>query len=124
MDSVRHSCRQPERGITDPNKLSESAFHPGRSSATKRGKALRELLLCQDVPRPPPNVDFSAVENPDPNMHTARERVAAHLKNPVCAGCHRVTDPTVSRSRASTARGQYRDSENGASLDTTGQLGW
>ena len=28
--------------------------HPGRSSVTLRGKALREKLLCQQVPRPPP----------------------------------------------------------------------
>ena len=60
--------------------------HPGRSSPTLRGKALRELLLCQQVPRPPANVDFSAVENPKSPIKTQRERVAIHLKNPVCAG--------------------------------------
>src|SRR4029079_7658790 len=48
---------------------------PGRSSPTLRGKALREILLCQPVPPPPPNVDFSIVDNPNPNLHTARERL-------------------------------------------------
>jgi hypothetical protein len=96
--------------------------HPGRSSATKRGKALRELLLCQDVPRPPPDVDFSAVENPDANLHTARERVGAHLKNPTCAGCHRVTDPTGLALESFDGAGRYREEESGVKLDTTGNL--
>jgi hypothetical protein len=96
--------------------------HPGRSSATKRGKALRELLLCQDVPRPPPDVDFSAVENPDPNLHTARERVGVHLKNPTCAGCHRVTDPPGLALESFDGAGVYRTAENGSPLDTSGNL--
>src|SRR5690606_3992061 len=48
--------------------------HPGRSSPTLRGKALREILLCQPVPPPPPNVDFSAVEDPTSPFRTARAR--------------------------------------------------
>ena len=49
----------------DADRFLASHAHPGRSSPTLRGKALRELLLCQTVPRPPPNVDFSLVENPN-----------------------------------------------------------
>src|SRR5690606_13158501 len=33
--------------------------HAGRSSPTVRGMGVRELLLCQPVPLPPPNVNFS-----------------------------------------------------------------
>lgn len=40
--------------------------HPGRSSPTLRGKALRELALCQRIPPPPPDVDFSKLANPSP----------------------------------------------------------
>jgi hypothetical protein len=96
--------------------------HPGRSSATLRGKALREVLLCQVVPKPPPNVDFSAVQNPDPSMKTARERVAFHLKNPSCAGCHRITDPMGLSMEAFDGAGQFRHQENGVDIDTTGNL--
>jgi len=46
--------------------------HPGRSSPTLRGKALREVLLCQHVPPPPPGIDFSALMNPDSLSHAAR----------------------------------------------------
>jgi hypothetical protein len=47
-----------------------------------RGKAVRELLLCQTVPRPPPNVDFSLLEDANSRMKTARERLAVHRANP------------------------------------------
>lgn len=96
--------------------------HPGRSSATLRGKALREIMLCQAVPKPPPNVDFSAVENPDPKVKTARERVGFHLKNPSCAGCHRITDPMGLSMEAFDGAGQFRHQEGGADIDTTGNL--
>lgn len=96
--------------------------HPGRSSATLRGKALREVMLCQVVPKPPPNVDFSAVQNPDPNMKTARERVAFHLKNASCAGCHRITDPMGLSMESFDGAGQFRHQENGADIDTSGSL--
>ena len=112
----------PSAGVLTQISFLSLHSHPGRSSATKRGKALRELLLCQEVPRPPPNVDFSAVENPDPNLHTARERVGAHLTNPSCAGCHRVTDPTGLALESFDGAAQYRETENGVALDTTGNL--
>ncbi len=96
--------------------------HPGRSSATLRGKALREILLCQTVPRPPANVDFSAVENPPPNLKTARQRVGAHLSTPVCAGCHKITDPMGLALENFDGAGQYRDQDNGAPIDITGVL--
>lgn len=96
--------------------------HPGRSSSTLRGKALREVLLCEVVPRPPPNVDFSAVENPDPNLKTARQRVAFHLKAPACAACHRLTDPMGLAMESFDGAGEFRTSEHGQAIDTTGSL--
>lgn len=96
--------------------------HPGRSSATLRGKALRELLLCQPVPRPPANVDFSVFEKPNPNLRTARERLMAHQANPVCAGCHRITDPIGLAFEHFDGAGQYRDTEKGAAIDVSGEF--
>ncbi len=96
--------------------------HPGRSSATLRGKALREVMLCQVVPKPPANVDFSAVQNPDGSLKTARERVAFHLENPSCAGCHRITDPMGLSMESFDGAGQFRVQEDGYDIDTTGDL--
>lgn len=95
--------------------------HPGHSSATQRGKALRELLMCQPVP-PPPNVDFSAVENPDPSIKTARDRMTLHRTNPVCAGCHKITDPIGLALENFDGAGQYRETEKGALINASGDL--
>lgn len=95
---------------------------PARSSPTLRGKALREVFLCQKVPSPPPNVDFSAVDNPDPRLRTARERLAFHRKNPSCAGCHKIMDPIGLGLENFDGGGQYRVTENGAPIDVSGEL--
>jgi hypothetical protein len=96
--------------------------HPTRSSPTLRGKALRETLLCQRVPPPPPNVDFGAVDDPDSPFKTQRERVAFHLKNPVCAGCHKITDPMGLALENFDGGGRFRATEGGAEIDASGSL--
>lgn len=94
--------------------------HPARSSATRRGKALREIFLCQKVPLPPANVDFSAVEDPKSTYLTARDRVGAHLQNPACAGCHKITDPIGLSLEIFDGAGQHRTTERGAAIDASG----
>ncbi|MCB2076268.1 MAG: DUF1592 domain-containing protein [Novosphingobium sp.] len=112
----------PRAGI-----LSLAAFlmldptHEGRSSPTIRGKTVRELLLCQPVPQPPPNVDFAAVQDTGNPMHrTARQRLTIHQENPACAGCHALTDPIGLSIENYDAIGEYRTHENGALIDVSG----
>lgn len=112
----------PRQGLVTQVSFLAVHSHPGRSSPTLRGKALRELLLCQVVPPPPPNVDFSALENPDAHYKTQRERVAAHLADPSCAGCHRITDPMGLALENFDGAGRFRDNEHGNPIDTTGDL--
>jgi hypothetical protein len=113
----------PRAGILTQVSFLALHSHPGRSSPTRRGKALRELLLCQTVPRPPANVDFSAVENPKSPVKTQRERVAIHLTNPVCAGCHKITDPIGLSLENFDGAGAFRTTERGELIDTSGSLG-
>jgi len=96
--------------------------HPGRSSPTLRGMALRELLLCQEVPAAPASVDFSVINNPNSHYPTQRDRVNAHLETPSCAGCHRIMDPIGLTLESFDGEGRYRTTENGAPIDTTGSL--
>ena len=95
--------------------------HAVRSSPTLRGKALRERFLCQKVPDPPPDVDFSTLEE---NEHatTARERLDAHNSNPSCAGCHLITDPMGLTLENFDGAGIFKGIENGATLDISGEL--
>ncbi len=112
----------PRIGLLTHVSFLASHAHPARSSATRRGKALRELVLCQPVPLPPPNVDFSLVEDPKATFRTARERVGAHLENPVCAGCHRITDPMGLALENFDGAGQYRATEREVTIDPSGVL--
>ena len=112
----------PRAGLVTQISFLAVHSHPGRSSPTLRGKALRELLLCQPVPRPPPDVDFSLVENPDSDYKTQRDRVSAHLENPVCAGCHKITDPMGLALESFDGAGRYRETEKGNPIDTSGSL--
>jgi hypothetical protein len=95
--------------------------HEGRSSPTIRGKTIRELFLCQKVPTPPPNVNFTVVQDThNPMYKTARERLTAHRDNPTCAGCHALTDPMGLSLENYDAVGAYRADENGVSIDASG----
>lgn len=97
--------------------------HPGRSSATLRGKAIREALMCQKVPDPPANVDFTLVsDNHNPVYKTARQRLSAHSTDATCAGCHRIMDPIGLALEKFDGAGQSRDLENGVPIDVSGDL--
>lgn len=95
--------------------------HEGRSSPTIRGKAVREVFLCQVVPPPPPNVDFKLLQDTQNAQHkTARERLIVHAEVATCAGCHALTDPIGLSLENYNAVGEYRATENGAPIDASG----
>ncbi|WP_395336738.1 DUF1592 domain-containing protein [Novosphingobium sp. BL-8H] len=95
--------------------------HEGRSSPTIRGKSIREQLLCQPVPQPPPNVDFAIVQDvSNPLYKTARQRLTVHQENPACAGCHALTDPIGLSIENYDAIGNFRSHENEAPIDASG----
>lgn len=97
--------------------------HPGRSSPTLRGEAVRNVFLCQEVPDPPADIDFSVVQNPSStNMPTARDRLVAHNTEPACLGCHKVMDPVGLALENYDGLGRFRVRENGAVIDTSGDL--
>ena len=97
--------------------------HPGRTSPTLRGKALREALLCQKVPDPPGNVNFAIVQDTtNPNFKTVRQRLNAHATEAMCTGCHKITDPMGLALENFDTVGGYRTMENGVKIDTSGEL--
>ncbi len=95
--------------------------HQTSSSATLRGRFVRNVLLCQPVPAPPVNVDTSIPE-PSGTTRTLRERVAEHLENPSCAGCHAFLDPIGLGLENYDAIGRWRTHDNGAPIDPSGSL--
>jgi len=97
--------------------------HEGLSSPTLRGKALRELLLCEPVPAPPGNVNFAAAQDThNPDFKTMRARLTAHRTDPTCAGCHKLMDPMGLALENFDSDAGYRTVENGQLIDTRGEL--
>jgi hypothetical protein len=97
--------------------------HPGRSSPTKRGVAINEILLCEPTPLPPANVDFSIVnDTKNPNLRTVRSRLVAHSEDESCSGCHRKSDPLGLALERFDSLGQHRIEENGEPIDVAAEL--
>ena len=120
---VEYPENDPRSGILTQASFVALHSHPGRSSPTLRGKALREILLCQRVPDPPGNVNFTVVQDTNnPQYKTARERLNAHATEAMCTGCHKITDPMGLALDVFDGAGSYRAHENGAQIDTTGTL--
>lgn len=113
----------PRGGIL--TQVAFTALHSpaGRGSPTLRGKAVREVALCQKVPPPPADVSFTEFEeNTAHGASTARERLAAHSTVPSCAGCHKIIDPIGFALENFDGAGEFRTTENGAPIDPSGEV--
>jgi Protein of unknown function (DUF1592)/Protein of unknown function (DUF1588)/Protein of unknown function (DUF1587)/Protein of unknown function (DUF1595)/Protein of unknown function (DUF1585) len=111
---------------------------PIETSPTARGIFVREQLLCQHVPPPPPNVNTNLPEATEDRPSTRRQRLSEHVENAACASCHKLMDPIGFGLEGFDAIGRGRTKEtiliNGADpnrstpkkfdlpLDTTGQV--
>lgn len=113
----------PRAGLLTQISFLSLNSHEGRSSPTLRGLAIREILLCEHVPPPPANVNFTIVQDTgNPQFRTTRERLTAHLEDEDCASCHRRTDAIGLTFEKFDGAGQFRSTEGGAPIDTSGDL--
>ncbi len=97
--------------------------HPGRSSATLRGIAVRQSLLCQTVAPAPAAVNFTVVQEVDnPEFRTARARLTQHRTDAACASCHKFIDPIGLSMENFDGAGMYRLREHGELIDTSGEV--
>lgn len=91
-----------------------------QTSPIKRGKFVRERLLCQELPPPPPGL------NADPPLldlsKSTRERFAIHTDNEDCASCHQYIDNIGFSFEKYDGAGQFRHVENGSAIDDSGIL--
>jgi hypothetical protein len=114
---------QPDRAVgilTQPAFLAAHA-HSNQTSPIIRGRALRERLLCQPLPDPPPAV--AAVPPPLMAGMTTRERYAAHrTAGSACQGCHSLIDDLGFALEHYDAIGRFRATEEGKPIDATGIL--
>jgi Protein of unknown function (DUF1592)/Protein of unknown function (DUF1588)/Protein of unknown function (DUF1595)/Protein of unknown function (DUF1585)/Protein of unknown function (DUF1587) len=97
--------------------------HADSTSPTRRGKFIREVLLCQAIPPPPPNVKTELP--PDPvgqPPRTMRQKLETHRASAACASCHALMDPLGLGLENFDAVGALRTTEVGQSIDASGDL--
>jgi hypothetical protein len=95
--------------------------HPSETSPTLRGKYIRERVLCETVPAPPPDVAVDLGGETE-EARTLRERLERHRTDPACASCHAVIDPPGFLFENFDSSGAWRDDENGWPIDSSGEL--
>lgn len=91
-----------------------------QTSPVLRGKFVREKLLCQAIPPPPPNV-VTTSPKVDPSL-TTKQRFAQHRSDASCAGCHQLMDPIGFGFEHYDALGAWRTQDGSFAVDATGEL--
>jgi hypothetical protein len=92
---------------------------PSESSPIYRGKFVREALLCQQLPAPPPNIP----KPPEVAAGvSARERLEQHEVDPACSGCHKLMDPIGFGFESYDAIGRFRTTDGGKPVDAHGEV--
>jgi hypothetical protein len=108
------------RGLLGNASILSLYAHADVSSPTLRGKFIRQILMCQSIPAPPPDVDTTLPD--ESQAKTARERLTIHSTNPTCAGCHKLMDPIGLALENFDAIGSFRAQDNGQTIDASGEL--
>ena len=109
-------------GILGTSAIATQYASQKEGSPTLRGKFIREVILCQEIPPPPPNVNTMLADPPPGVTYTKRERLALHRAMAVCASCHNRMDPLGLTLENFDAMGGYRTTDQGKAIDVTGDL--
>ncbi len=107
-------------GLLTQGGMVAGPIHSNPTNPVTRGALVVKKLLCQSIPLPTGAV-LAQVKVPEPNSApTARQRFSAHSSQPVCTGCHSNLDPVGFALENFDAVGQWRDQENGVTIDASG----
>ncbi len=112
------------RGVFGQGSVLVQTSLGNRTSPVLRGKWVMEVLLGAPPPPPPPNVpDLEQTAGAKEGRQlTTRERMEMHRSNATCKSCHQFIDPIGLALDNFDVTGRQRYRENGAVLDTRGQL--
>ena len=105
--------------LTHGSMLTVYALGEG-SSPVHRGVAVRERMLCEELPPPPPNLDTSPPAADAGG--TTREKYEVHSSLPECASCHTLIDPIGFGFEHYDHLGRWRTEEVGQPIDASGDL--
>jgi hypothetical protein len=114
----------PRAGFLGQASFLAMSSHADSGSPTRRGKFVREVLLCRAVPAAPPDVDTTfPVDAPGAAKRTTRQKLEQHRTAGMsCAVCHSVMDPVGLGLENFDGLGSYRTMEAGQAIDASGNL--
>ncbi|WNG25293.1 DUF1592 domain-containing protein [Cystobacter fuscus] len=94
---------------------------PQAASPVRRGKLVRERLLCQPLPPAPPGLDLELGDTG--TQQTNRERFQEHSRNAACSTCHQLMDPIGFGFEQFDSVGRYKPKmANGSLVDASGEV--
>src|SRR5687767_10837132 len=111
FEMVKFPAELPRAGILGQATFLASTAGPVETSPTARGLFVREHLLCQVVPNPPPGVNTNLPEPTADAVRAKRDRMLEHVENQSCSGCHRLMDPIRFGLEKYDAVGAWREKE-------------
>jgi hypothetical protein len=106
------------RGILNQGAFLSVQSHAYESSPVLRGALIARRLACIPIPDPS-TLGISVVSPPSDPALTTRQRFDAHVSNPSCAGCHQTIDGFGNAFEQYDGMGGLRQTENGATVDST-----
>jgi Protein of unknown function (DUF1588)/Protein of unknown function (DUF1592)/Protein of unknown function (DUF1587) len=92
------------------------------TSPTHRGKFVLENVLCEKVNPVPLNVDNVIKPVMNGEKKTLRQRLAAHVEQPQCAGCHLAMDGIGFGFEGFDALGRVQTQDQGFPVDSSASL--
>ena len=107
-------------GLLTQGSVNATHATPTASSPIHRGVIVRERLLCQDLPPPPPALDTSPPPV-DPSLST-RERYTQHSSEMACKGCHELIDGIGFGLEHYDAIGRFRELDGEHPVDASGDI--
>jgi hypothetical protein len=110
----------PRVGLLGSGAVLAGHGHEQLTSPTHRGKFVDEMLLCRIIPPPPPGVP--PLPSMAPPNSTVRQILATHRSAAQCSACHAFMDPIGLGMEAFDTTGQYRTTDNGQPIDSSGML--
>ncbi len=101
----------PRKGLLSHGSVLSQGAKFADTSPTQRGIFVRNRLLCQEIPPPPPGVN--ADQPPTSTSPCKKDRYSAHASGGGCKGCHDSIDPIGFGLERFDREGRYRLTDDG-----------
>ncbi len=122
-----NTASNPRYGILTQGSVLAGHAHTSLPSPTKRGRLLRQQILCEEVPDPPAAVAGKPIPPPPATLMsgaTTRQAYLQHVAaNDTCNACHQYMDWLGFGFDQYDATGAFQTMENGTpNLDSSGKF--